>query len=255
MTSIVLRGKRHVQKAECSGHRHRRALLGPGTGQAFHRPGSRPRQRDRRAALRSGQPAHQGDGRGRHRHPGAVARRALDPEAAGRHRGRPVARGVNDRLAKVCAANRKRFAAFAALPTADPKAAADELERCCDQARLQGRHAARHDQRRIPRPQEILADLRARRKTRRADLLPSLAAAPEGDGSLFAGLRQGLPAGGASGLGLHGGNRDAGDPAGAVGRVRRASEPESHPRPSSARRCRFWSGASMLRSSGRGRSR
>src|SRR3974377_2012308 len=36
---------------------------------------------------------------------------------------------VNDRLAKVCAANPKRFAAFAALPTADPKAAADELER------------------------------------------------------------------------------------------------------------------------------
>ena len=34
---------------------------------------------------------------------------------------------VNDRLAKVCAANPKRFAAFAALPTADPKAAADEL--------------------------------------------------------------------------------------------------------------------------------
>jgi len=36
---------------------------------------------------------------------------------------------VNDRLAKVCAANPKRFAAFAALPTADPQAAADELER------------------------------------------------------------------------------------------------------------------------------
>ena len=40
-----------------------------------------------------------------------------------------LTRGVNDRLAKVCAANPKRFAAFAALPTADPKAAADELER------------------------------------------------------------------------------------------------------------------------------
>ena len=37
---------------------------------------------------------------------------------------------VNDRLAKVCAANPKRFAAFAALPTVDPQAAADELERC-----------------------------------------------------------------------------------------------------------------------------
>jgi 2,3-dihydroxybenzoate decarboxylase len=40
-----------------------------------------------------------------------------------------MTRGVNDRLAKVCAANPKRFAAFAALPTADPAAAADELER------------------------------------------------------------------------------------------------------------------------------
>lgn len=36
---------------------------------------------------------------------------------------------VNDRLAKFCAANASRFAAFATLPTADPEAAADELER------------------------------------------------------------------------------------------------------------------------------
>jgi predicted TIM-barrel fold metal-dependent hydrolase len=41
----------------------------------------------------------------------------------------PMTRGVNDRLAAVCAANPSRFAAFAALPTADPAAAADELER------------------------------------------------------------------------------------------------------------------------------
>ncbi len=41
-----------------------------------------------------------------------------------------VTRGVNDRLAKLCAANAKRFAAFAALPSAVPEAAADELERC-----------------------------------------------------------------------------------------------------------------------------
>jgi len=40
-----------------------------------------------------------------------------------------VTRGVNDRLAAAVAANPKRFAAFAALPTADPQAAADELER------------------------------------------------------------------------------------------------------------------------------
>ncbi len=36
---------------------------------------------------------------------------------------------VNDRLHAAVAANPKRFAAFSALPTSDPKAAADELER------------------------------------------------------------------------------------------------------------------------------
>ena len=40
-----------------------------------------------------------------------------------------VTRGVNDRLAAFVKTNPKRFAAFAALPTADPQAAADELER------------------------------------------------------------------------------------------------------------------------------
>ncbi|RXZ38526.1 amidohydrolase [Oxalobacteraceae bacterium CAVE-383] len=37
---------------------------------------------------------------------------------------------TNDRLAAAVAANPTRFAAFAALPTAHPEAAADELERC-----------------------------------------------------------------------------------------------------------------------------
>jgi predicted TIM-barrel fold metal-dependent hydrolase len=41
-----------------------------------------------------------------------------------------LAQRVNDRLAAACAANPKRFLGFAALPTCDPKAAADELERC-----------------------------------------------------------------------------------------------------------------------------
>jgi 2,3-dihydroxybenzoate decarboxylase len=43
--------------------------------------------------------------------------------------GVPLIRRVNDRLATVVSTNPKRFAAFAALPTADPAAAADELER------------------------------------------------------------------------------------------------------------------------------
>jgi 2,3-dihydroxybenzoate decarboxylase len=49
-----------------------------------------------------------------------------------------VARRVNDRLAAVVAANPKRFAAFAALPTADPAAAAHELERTVVQHGFKG---------------------------------------------------------------------------------------------------------------------
>ena len=41
-----------------------------------------------------------------------------------------LTRAVNDRLAAVCARHPTRFAGFAALPTAVPKEAADELERC-----------------------------------------------------------------------------------------------------------------------------
>ena len=48
----------------------------------------------------------------------------LDAETATR-----LARGVNNRLAETVRAHPDRFAAFAALPTPDPKAAADELER------------------------------------------------------------------------------------------------------------------------------
>jgi 2,3-dihydroxybenzoate decarboxylase len=40
-----------------------------------------------------------------------------------------LTRRVNDRLHAAVSANPKRFGAFAALPTSDPKAAADELER------------------------------------------------------------------------------------------------------------------------------
>jgi predicted TIM-barrel fold metal-dependent hydrolase len=42
----------------------------------------------------------------------------------------PLTRRVNDRLHAAVQAHPTRFAAFAALPTSDPKAAADELERC-----------------------------------------------------------------------------------------------------------------------------
>src|SRR3954454_17676132 len=43
--------------------------------------------------------------------------------------GVPLARRVNDRLAETVRAHPDRFAGFAALPTADPRAAADERER------------------------------------------------------------------------------------------------------------------------------
>ncbi|HUK60519.1 MAG TPA: amidohydrolase family protein [Stellaceae bacterium] len=42
----------------------------------------------------------------------------------------PMAKDANDRLAQAMRAHPTRFAGFAALPTAAPEAAADELERC-----------------------------------------------------------------------------------------------------------------------------
>ena len=58
---------------------------------------------------------------------------------------------VNDRLADFCATNPKRFAAFCALPTIDPVAAANELERCRHQEEFQGRDDPRPLERRVSR--------------------------------------------------------------------------------------------------------
>jgi len=55
---------------------------------------------------------------------GAPSAQRLDAETAVW-----LARGANDRLAEGIAAHPDRFAAFAALPTPDPQAAADELDR------------------------------------------------------------------------------------------------------------------------------
>ena len=55
---------------------------------------------------------------------GAPATQRLDAETAVK-----LARGANDRLREIVRAHPDRFAAFACLPTADPKAAANELER------------------------------------------------------------------------------------------------------------------------------
>jgi len=57
----------------------------------------------------------------------------LDPESAVR-----LARAANDRLYETVRAQPTRFAGFAALPTPDPKAAADELERAVTKLGFKG---------------------------------------------------------------------------------------------------------------------
>jgi 2,3-dihydroxybenzoate decarboxylase len=64
---------------------------------------------------------------------GAPATQKLDANTAVN-----VTRGVNDRLSKLVKAHPDRFAAFAALPTADPKAAADELSRAVNELGFKG---------------------------------------------------------------------------------------------------------------------
>ncbi|MDE0333354.1 MAG: amidohydrolase family protein, partial [Defluviicoccus sp.] len=64
---------------------------------------------------------------------GAPATQKLDAET-----GAAIAREVNDRLAGIVAANPERFQGFAALPTANPAAAADELDRCVGEHGFKG---------------------------------------------------------------------------------------------------------------------
>ncbi len=71
---------------------------------------------------------HQGNGRGRHRHSGDLARRAVDAETAA-PRPRPPWPAASTTGCTPSSPAIQRFAAFAALPTAVPEAAADELER------------------------------------------------------------------------------------------------------------------------------
>lgn len=64
---------------------------------------------------------------------GAPATQKLDAQTAVR-----VARAVNDRLRKTIDTHPDRFAGFAVLPTADPKAAADELARAVNELGFKG---------------------------------------------------------------------------------------------------------------------
>ena len=50
----------------------------------------------------------------------------------------PLARRANERLRETCRAHPGRFEGFAVLPTADPAASADELERCVDKLGFKG---------------------------------------------------------------------------------------------------------------------
>src|SRR3989442_14677201 len=58
----------------------------------------------------------------------------------------PMARDANDRLSQAIQKHPARFAGFAALPTADPKAAVDELERCVTQLGFKGAMIHSHQQ-------------------------------------------------------------------------------------------------------------
>jgi 2,3-dihydroxybenzoate decarboxylase len=73
---------------------------------------------------------------------GAPALQRLDKDVAV-----ALAPKVNDRLHAAVQANPKRFQAFAALATQDPKAAADELERCVNTLGFKGAmlHGLSHD--------------------------------------------------------------------------------------------------------------
>ena len=60
------------------------------------------------------------------------------PQAFGAEVAIPMARDANDRLYQAIQRNPGRFAGFAALPTTDPEAAAQELERCVSKLGFKG---------------------------------------------------------------------------------------------------------------------
>src|SRR5437763_11161549 len=65
--------------------------------------------------------------------------------------GPPLARRTNDRLYEAVQRHPDRFSAFAALPTANPRAAGRRTGARRHQARVQGRDGQRHDRRRLSR--------------------------------------------------------------------------------------------------------
>ena len=147
----------------------------------------------------------------------APATQRLDAETA-----LQVAREANDRLKATVDKSNGRFLGFASLPTANPKAAADELERAVTKLGFKGAmiHGLTGTEPSLHRRQALLADLRARAGARRADLPASGGAAPGRDRGLLQGLRQGIPEHPHRRLGLRRRDRDAGAAHGALRRVR-----------------------------------
>src|SRR5712691_10213775 len=68
------------------------------------------------------------------------------PQAFGAEIAIPMARDANDRLHEAMKVHPDRFAGFAALPTADPEAAAGELERAVQQLGFKGAMIHGHTQ-------------------------------------------------------------------------------------------------------------
>ena len=68
------------------------------------------------------------------------------PQAFGAEVAIPMARDANDRLFQTVESHPDRFAGFAALPTADPQAAAEELERCVKKLGFKGTMIHGHQQ-------------------------------------------------------------------------------------------------------------
>ncbi len=71
----------------------------------------------------------------------------------------PLARRANDRLNEAVRAHPDRFAAFAALPTPDPKGGGRRARAYGHPVRVQGRVGERTNQRSLSRRQAVLADL------------------------------------------------------------------------------------------------
>ena len=115
-----------------------------------------------------------------------------------------LARASNDVLHEAVRAHPDRFAGFATLPTPDPKAAADELERAVTKLGFKGAMIMGLTHGRFMDDKQFRPDLRARRSARRAALYPPDAAASGGAGSLF----QGISGAGRGAARLHPGDLD-----------------------------------------------